>query len=317
MGTAEVYSMGRVIVDLYANEIQTPLRNVRSFLKYLGGSAGNTAVGLARLGAKAGLISRVGNDEFGTFLSEKLREEGVDTGMVKTDPRYPTGLAFAALFPPADSDVLFYRKPCADAHVSLEDIDFDALRKSRVLTVSCTVLSQSPGREATLAALEANRASGGLNVLDLDWRPMFWSGEEEARVYYRAALRMADVVLANEPELAFAGQSDQPAESARVLRSLGVTEVVAKRGGDGVLYYGEEGEFRVPPVSVEVLNTLGAGDGFGAAYTYGLLQGWPARKRVEFAATAGAIVVSRHSCSEAMPTRSEVEEIMGGSAQRA
>ncbi|OYD07392.1 5-dehydro-2-deoxygluconokinase [Paludifilum halophilum] len=314
MGKTEVYSIGRVIVDLYANDIHVPLRKVTAFNKYLGGSAGNTAVGLARLGAEAGLISRVGDDEFGVFLADKLREEGVDTGMVKIDPQYPTGLAFAALFPPSDSNVLFYRKPCADAHVSLEDIDFDALKEARVLTVSCTVLSQSPGREATLAALEANHASGGLNVLDLDWRPMFWTGAEEARVYYRAALRMADVVLANEPELSFAGGSDEPAEAAGRLRSLGVEEVVAKRGGDGVLYYGEE-EFRIPPASVEVLNTLGAGDGFGAAYTYGLLQGWPTRKRVAFAAAAGAIVVSRHSCSEAMPSRFEVEELMD-SAQR-
>lgn len=316
MSGTEVYSLGRVIVDLYANEIHTPLRKVQSFNKYLGGSAGNTAVGLARLGAKAGLISRVGDDEFGAFLSEKLAEEGVDTGMVKTDPRYPTGLAFAALFPPADSDVLFYRKPCADAHVSVTDIDFAALRAAKALTVSCAVLSQSPGREAALAALEANRDSGGINILDLDWRPMFWPGEEEARVVYRAALRLADVVLANESELAFAGQSDQPAEASRVLFSLGVKEVVAKRGGNGVLYYGNEEEFYIPPVTVEVLNTLGAGDGFGAAYTYGLLQGWSAKNRVKFAATAGAIVVSRHSCSEAMPTLDEVKGWMGGTPQQ-
>ncbi|PTM57914.1 5-dehydro-2-deoxygluconokinase [Desmospora activa] len=316
MSGAEVYSLGRVIVDLYAHELHTPLRKVESFHKYLGGSAGNTAVGLARLGAKAGLISRVGNDQFGAFLSEKLAEEGVDTSMVNTDPNYPTGLAFAALFPPADSDVLFYRKPCADAHVSLEDIDFEVLRTAKALTVSCTVLSQSPGREATLAALEANRDSGGVNILDLDWRPMFWQDDEEARVIYRAALRLADVVLANEAELVFAGQSDKPADAARTLFSLGVTEVVAKRGGNGVLYYGNEEEFYVPPVAVEVLNTLGAGDGFGAAYTYGLLQGWSAQKRVRFAAAAGAIVVSRHSCSEAMPTLEEVKEWMDETPQQ-
>src|SRR5690606_30125449 len=107
-----------------------------------------------------------------------------------------------------------------------------------------------------------------------------------------AALRLADVVLANEPELAFAGGTEDPAEAAQTLFSLGVKEVVAKRGGDGVLYYGPEGHLRVPPYRVEVLNTLGAGDGFGAAYTYGLLVGWPIERRLEFAAAAGAIVVS-------------------------
>lgn len=316
MGGAAVYTLGRVIVDLYADEINTPLSDVRTFRKYLGGSAGNTAVGLARLGAKVGLISRVGNDAFGRFLLNRLREEKVDASMVSVDPQYPTGLAFAALFPPGDSDVLFYRKPCADANLSLRDLHVEHLKAARILVVACTSLAVSAGREATLAALEINRASGGTNVLDLDWRPMFWPGEEEARVYYRAALRLADVVLANEPELAFAGGTEDPREAAQTLFSLGVKEVVAKRGGDGVLYFGPEGHLRVPPYRVEVLNTLGAGDGFGAAYTYGLLEGWPVERRLEFAAAAGAIVVSRHSCSEAMPRREEVEELMERQSER-
>ncbi|WP_029422817.1 5-dehydro-2-deoxygluconokinase [Alicyclobacillus macrosporangiidus] len=314
MAGPTVYTLGRLIVDLYANQIGVPLSQVSSFNKYLGGSAANTAVGLARLGASVGLISRVGPDEFGKFLRDRLQQEGVDTGMLATDPVYPTGLAFAALFPPNDSQVLFYRKPCADANLSLVDIDFERLREARMLVVACTALAVSPGREAALAALEANRNSGGVNVLDLDWRPMFWASPEEAHLYYRTAMRLADVVLANEPELEFAGGSSDPDEAAQSILKLGVREVVAKRGGAGVRYYGPEGFFQVPAVRVEVMNTLGAGDGFGAAYTYGLLEGWPVERRLQFAAAAGAIVVSRHSCSEAMPTRAEVESLLA--AQR-
>ncbi|MCL6600707.1 MAG: 5-dehydro-2-deoxygluconokinase [Alicyclobacillus macrosporangiidus] len=314
MAGPTVYTLGRLIVDLYANQIGVPLSQVSSFNKYLGGSAANTAVGLARLGASVGLISRVGPDEFGKFLRDRLQQEGVDTGMLATDPVYPTGLAFAALFPPNDSQVLFYRKPCADANLSLVDIDFERLREARMLVVACTALAVSPGREAALAALEANRNSGGVNVLDLDWRPMFWASPEEAHLYYRTAMRLADVVLANEPELEFAGGSSDPDEAAQSILKLGVREVVAKRGGAGVRYYGQEGFFQVPAVRVEVMNTLGAGDGFGAAYTYGLLEGWPVERRLRFAAAAGAIVVSRHSCSDAMPTRAEVEALLA--AQR-
>lgn len=314
MAGPTVYTLGRLIVDLYANQIGVPLSQVSSFNKYLGGSAANTAIGLARLGASVGLISRVGPDEFGKFLRDRLQQEGVDTGMLATDPVYPTGLAFAALFPPNDSQVLFYRKPCADANLSLVDIDFERLREARMLVVACTALAVSPGREAALAALEANRNSGGVNVLDLDWRPMFWASPEEAHLYYRTAMRLADVVLANEPELEFAGGSSDPDEAAQSILKLGVREVVAKRGGAGVRYYGQEGFFQVPAVRVEVMNTLGAGDGFGAAYTYGLLEGWPVERRLRFAAAAGAIVVSRHSCSDAMPTRAEVEALLA--AQR-
>jgi 5-dehydro-2-deoxygluconokinase len=310
-----VYALGRLIVDLYAQEIGVPLEEVATFRKYLGGSAANTAVGLARHGASVGLISRVGPDAHGTFLLGVLEREGVNTAMVKRDPQYPTGLAFAALRPPSDSTVLFYRKPCADANLALSDLDTAALQESRMLILACTALAVSPGREAALAALEINRASGGVNVLDIDWRPMFWPSLEEARLVYRMAMRMADVVLANEPELEFAGGTADPHEASRIVRALGPAQVVAKRGGDGVLYFGPEGELFAPPCRVEVMNTLGAGDGFGAAYAFGLLEGWPVEKRLAYAAAAGAIVVSRHSCSEAMPTRRETEDLMANAVK--
>ncbi len=317
MSQPTVYTLGRVIIDLYANEIGVPLNEVQSFQKYLGGSAGNTAVGLARLGANTGLISRVGTDRFGTFVHEKLVAEGVDIGMVKKDPEYQTGLAFAALFPPTDSDVLFYRRPCADVNLSINDLDVDKIKAAKVLVVACTALAKSPGREATLAALEVNKASGGINVLDIDWRPMFWNSIEEAKLYYNLALSFAHVVIANEPELELVGGSKDPVTAAKHVFSFQVDEVVAKRGSQGVIYFGHEGAepITVPPSPIKVLNTLGAGDAFGASYVYGLLEGWEATKRLQFAATAAAIVVGRHSCSEAMPTKQEVEDKLASDAQ--
>ncbi|MHB1627107.1 MAG: 5-dehydro-2-deoxygluconokinase [Bacilli bacterium] len=310
MGYPSVYTMGRLIVDLYANEIGAPLERVESFRKYLGGSAANTAVGLARLGADVGLISRVGSDAFGSFLLERLADERVNMDMVARDPDYPTGLAFAALFPPDDSEVLFYRKPCADANIAMEDLQEEGLRQSRLLVLACTALAVSHGREAALAALQLCRSAGGVNVLDIDWRPMFWSSEREALLYYQAALRFGDVVLANESELKFVGGTADPGEAARRIMSYGVKQVVAKRGSEGCLYFGPEGVAQAPAYPVTVLNTLGAGDAFGAAYCFGLLQDWNVERRLQFSAAAAAIVVSRHSCSEAMPHLREVESAL-------
>lgn len=306
----QVYTLGRLIVDLYADQLHTPLSRVQSFSKYLGGSAANTAFGLARLGAKAGLISRVGPDEFGEFLLERLRKVGVDTSMIKVDPKYPTGLAFASIFPPGDSKVLFYRKPCADTQLTVDDIDFDKLRRAKILAIAATALCESPSREAVFAALEEHRRAGGINVIDVDWRPMLWDDPAAARIYYRIALKLADVIIANEPELEMAGESSDPETAAANLLALGARQVVAKRGGDGVMLFGEGGPLFVPAIQVEVINTLGAGDGFGAAYNYGLLQGWEPKRIVRFANAAGAVVVTRHSCSEAMPTLAEVEELL-------
>jgi len=304
----QIHCLGRVIVDLYADQLSTPLSEVRSFSKYLGGSAGNTAFGLARLGASVGLISRVGPDEFGTFLLERMQREGVDIAMVKRDPTNATALAFASLFPPGDSKVLFYRKPCADNHLSLHDID--ETRLGGVLVLAATALAESPCREAALYALQVNRARGGVNVIDLDWRPGLWSDHSVARLYYRLALSLTDTVLANEPELEFAGESSVPEAAARAIMAMGPRRVVAKRGAAGVMLFGEGGFLSVPPFAVQVVNTLGAGDGFGAAYCYALTQGWEQERCLTFAAAAGAIVVSRHSCSEAMPTRAEIEHLI-------
>lgn len=306
----EIYVLGRVLVDLYADQLHTPLAAVSSFSKYLGGSAGNTAFGLARLGAKVGLISRVGPDGFGEFLLERLSREGVDTSMIPVDPKRPTGLAFAAIFPPQDSQVLFYRKPCADTNLSVADIDFDRVRAARIVHVAGAALAESPCREAVFAVLEARRRIGALNVLDVDWRPTLWDDPASAGIYYRLALSLTDVVIANETELELVGGSPDPKAAASNLLELGVDHVVAKRGADGVMLFGSGGPLQTPQVPVEVVNTLGAGDGFGAAYNYGLLQGWDAQRRLEFANAAGAIVVTRHSCSEAMPTLDEVNAIL-------
>lgn len=304
----QIYCLGRVIVDLYADQLQTPLSAVSSFSKYLGGSAGNTAFGLGRLGANVGLISRVGPDEFGTFLLQRLQAEGVSTEMVKRDPVNPTALAFAAIFPPGDSKVLFYRKPCADNHLSLHDIDPEKL--GGMLVLAATALAESPAREAALYALQQNRARGGVNVMDVDWRPNLWADHEAARTYYRIAVGLTDIVIANEPELEFVGGTADPQEAAERVMALGPRRVVAKRGGAGVMLFGEGGPLSVAPFKVEVMNTLGAGDGFGAAYCYAVSQGWAPERCLTFAAAAGAIVVSRHSCSEAMPTRAEIEALV-------
>lgn len=315
MATKEVYVLGRIIVDLYGNEINASLEEVKSFNKYLGGSAGNTAVGLARHGADVGLISRVGADQHGDFLLDTLAREGVDTAMVRRDSAAPTGLAFAALRPPGDSEVLFYCNPCAYQNLCVADLDMKAIEQARVLVVCATTLSTSPSREATLVALKTNRASGGINVMDVDWRPMFWNNHEEAHFYYEMALGAVDVVIANESELAFLSRTSDPLEASRLVISLGPHELVAKRGGDGVMYFGAAAQTQVPAFHVNVLNTLGAGDGFGAAYTHGLLQGWDVGRRLSYATAAGAIVVSRHSCSEAMPTAAETDEFIATSVR--
>ncbi|MCL5066375.1 MAG: 5-dehydro-2-deoxygluconokinase [Firmicutes bacterium] len=310
MASPVVYTLGRCIVDLYGEETGVEFEQVHRFAKYVGGSAANTAVGLARLGLATGLISRVGEDRFGRYLLAALAEEGVDARMVGRDPVLPTGLAFAALKPPEDSDVVFYGNPNANQGVSIQDLDWSAIASAKYLVVGGTALAASPAREAVLMAMAHHRRTGGMNLLDVDWRPMFWSDPGTADFYYHLALQYTDVVLANAPELALVGGSADARQSAMALKAEGVREVVAKQGAQGVRHFGPDGECQIPALQVSVVNTLGAGDGFAAGLVAALEEPWTVPERLRFAAATAALVVSRHSCSEAMPRRAEVEALL-------
>ncbi|MCY0878703.1 MAG: 5-dehydro-2-deoxygluconokinase [Firmicutes bacterium] len=305
-----VYTVGRVIADLYADKVSTPMEQAASFRKYVGGSSANTAVGLARLGRPTGVVARVGRDPMGTFIAETLQREGIDTTMLRLDPQYQTGIAFAALYPPNDSQVWFCGNPNANSRLAVEDLDFDALKEARALVIAGTALAREPARSTVLALAHVAATAQIPVVLDIDWRPVFWERSDEALSVYDKLLPLSQVVLANEPELTVVGDSHEMQDAAARLLGLGVGEVVAKRGKEGAWSFGPHRDpVFVPAFSVPVLNTLGAGDAFAAGYVHGLLAGWEVHERLKWANACGAIVVTRHSCSEAMPTAAEVEAL--------
>ena len=184
----DVITMGRISVDVYPLQVGVSLREVESFGKYLGGSPTNVAVAAARYGRRSAVITRTGEDPFGEFLHDALRGFGVDDRYVTAVPGLNTPIAFCEIFPPDDFPLYFYREPKApDMEIRAEDLDYDAIRAARVFWVTVTGLSEEPSREATLAALET-RGKAGITVLDLDYRPMFWDGQEAARDQVARAL---------------------------------------------------------------------------------------------------------------------------------
>lgn len=305
-----IYTVGRVIADLYAEQMHVPLSQVESFRKYVGGSSANTAVGLARLGCSVGLIARVGSDPMGEFIREKLQQEGIDTTMLVNDSEFFTGLAFAALFPPDDSKVWFVGIPNANANLCVDDVDPELLQRAQAIVIAGTALASESSRLAVRKILQIAQENRIAVVFDVDWRPVFWHDSRHARAVYQDIMRQVTVVLANEAELTFVGQSESMQEAVGAVLDLGVAEVVAKRGKAGSWYFTATESLFMPAFSVEVLNTLGAGDGFGAGYTYGLAAGWAPSRRLQLASACGALVVSRHSCSEAMPNLAEVMDLI-------
>ena len=288
----EAVVMGRVGVDLYPNQIETPLREVRTYTRFVGGFAGNVATGLARLGVRTAIVSRVGDEGHGEFVRAWLADEGVDVRFLRTDPYWLTPPTFCEVWPPDNFPILFYRRPTApDWQLSPDDFDHEEVAEARLLYATGTGLAQSPSRETTLGALREHR---GTTIFDLDWRPSLW---DEPRAYPALASQAADhagVVIGNEEEVAAAQIGEVP-------------RLVLKRGERGASVYDNGETTDVPGHPVDVVNGLGAGDAFAAALGHGLLQGIPLVEATRRANVAGALVAAQLACSEAMPRLEDLE----------
>ncbi|WP_028279823.1 5-dehydro-2-deoxygluconokinase [Arthrobacter sp. H5] len=313
--THDVLTIGRISVDIYPNEIGLDLEDVTSFGKYLGGSPSNVAVAAARHGRKSGVITRTGSDPFGNYLHRELRKFKVDDSFVTAVPEWPTPVTFCAIKPPDDFPLYFYRTPTApDLQIRAGELDLEAIREARIFWSTVTGLSQEPSRGAHIAAHQARSRNdlipGQFTILDLDYRPMFWESEEAARIEIGKMLPHATVAIGNDKECAVAVGAGSPDEQADRLLAAGVEIAVVKLGPDGVMAKTATQRVVSAPVPVDTVNGLGAGDSFGGAFCHGLLAGWPLEQVLDYANAAGAIVASRLSCADAMPTPDEVNALL-------
>jgi 5-dehydro-2-deoxygluconokinase len=306
----EMICMGRLGIDLYPLQSGVRLGSVSTFGRFLGGSAANVAVAAARHGRRTALISRTGADDFGRFLREELERLGVSSEFVSTVEGLPTPITFCEIHPPDHFPITFYRYPKApDMEIRPEDLDGESVGGARLFWITTTGLSQEPSRSAHHEALRM-RDGAGLTVLDLDYREQFWSDVGDAKEEIAAVLPHVDIVLGNLAECEVAVGETDPHRAGKALLERGPTTAVVKLGPAGVLGFEPMGHVAVPPIEVEVVNGLGAGDAFGGGLCHGILEGWPLQRVLEFANTAGAIVASRLECSTAMPDTEEVMALL-------
>jgi 5-dehydro-2-deoxygluconokinase len=309
----DVVAIGRVGVDVYPLQHGVRLEKVRTFEKFLGGSATNVSVAAARHGRSTALVTRTGRDAFGRYVHEALQDFGVDDRFVTPVDGPPTPVTFCEIFPPDDFPLYFYRWPTApDLMIEPEELPLHAIRDARMYWATVTGLSQEPSRSAHFRAWEA-RGRRTHTILDLDYRPMFWHSHDEASEQVGRALGHVTVAVGNREECEVAVGETEPNRAADALLDRGVELAVVKQGPKGVLAATRDERVEVPPFPVDVVNGLGAGDAFGGALIHGLLAGWDLRRLLEFANVAGAIVASRLECSTAMPTTDEVLDRLAGS----
>ena len=313
----DVVAIGRTGVDIYPLQHGVRLEDVRTFEKFLGGSATNVSVATARYGHRTALVTRTGQDAFGRYVHQALRGFGVDDRFVSPVEGPPTPVTFCEVFPPDDFPLYFYRYPIApDLMIKADELPLDAIASAGIYWATVTGLSQEPSRSAHFAAWRA-RGRRRHTVLDLDYRSMFWPHPEEASAQVGAALEHVTVAVGNREECEVAVGETDPHRAADALLERGAELAIVKRGPKGVLAATREERVEVPPFPVEVVNGLGAGDAFGGALCHGLLEGWDLRRIVEFANVAGALVAGRLECSSAMPTEAQVMDAMASHASGA
>ncbi len=308
----DVITIGRVGVDIYPLQTGVGLDEVSTFGKFLGGSATNVAVAAAKYGLKSAVITRTGNDPFGKYIHTELQRLGVSDQFVSGVEGLPTPVVFCEIFPPDDFPLYFCREPKApDLVINQNELDLDAISHAKIYWSTVTGLSQEPSRTAHHVAWDA-RGRKEHTILDLDYRPMFWSSPELASEQVARALDKVTIAIGNKEECQVAVGETEPMRAADALLERGLEIAVVKQGPKGVLAKTRSETVEVPPYFVDVVNGLGAGDSFGGAFCYGLLQGWELKRILQFANVAGAIVASRLECSTAMPSFEEVEEILKG-----
>lgn len=306
----DVITIGRVGIDIYPQQYGVGLEDVKTFEKFLGGSATNVACAVAKYGLKSAVITRTGNDPFGKYVHEELQRLNVSDEFVSGVDGLQTPVVFCEVFPPDNFPLYFYRKPKApDLEINSSELNLEAIKNAKLYWSTVTGLSEEPSRAAHFAAFKA-RAKKEFTVLDLDYRAMFWESPALATEQVSKALEFVTVAVGNKEECEIAVGETDPLRAADALLERGVQLAIVKQGPKGVLAKTRDEVIEVPPYFVEVVNGLGAGDAFGGALCLGLLEGWPLRRILEFANVAGALVAAKLECSTAMPTREEVEQVL-------
>jgi 5-dehydro-2-deoxygluconokinase len=303
----DLLTLGRVSVDLYAQEAGASFLEPQTFVKSIGGSPTNVAVAGARLGLRAAVVTAVGEDPLGEYAVARLAALGVQTRFVGRQAGGRTPVVLVALEDPAEPTITFLREPDApDTAIAPDAVDDPTRAAAGVLWVSGSALAA--GATATTAARwMEERAGRPHTVLDLDLRPDLWADPSEATAAARRAIARSSVVIGNRAECAMALGATDPHEAADALLARGVSVAVVKMGADGVLLASAKERVVVAPIRVTVRCGSGAGDAFGGALATGLVRGWSLSRIGELANAAGALVTTRLTCADAMPTLPELE----------
>ena len=313
----DVVALGELLIDF------TPLgesdRGYPVFECNPGGAPTNVLACLAKLGKRTAFIGKVGDDDFGRFLHTVLVERGISTKGLVFDSEVTTTLAFVHLQPDGERSFSFFRNPGADTRLQPEDVN-EALFDAQIFHFGSLSLTHEPARSATLAGLELARRRNLLVSYDPNLRPLLWPNLEEARTRILSVMDQVDIVKLSREELEFlTGSNDLERSSDRFRQEYGIRMLLVTLGREGCWYRMGDLSGYIPGFEVNSIDTTGAGDAFLGGMLFQVLERdkdleeWTAEEMdesVEFANAVGALVTTRRGAIPAMPTLSEVQELL-------
>lgn len=314
----DIIPIGRATIDLNPTDVHKPLNESANFNKYVGGSPANIAVGLARLGKKVGFIGKVSDDQFGTYVIDYFKNDGINTDHIyRAKNGENLGLTFTEIKSPTESSILMYRNNVADLELDPSEIDEDYIKSAKGIVVSGTALAKSPSREACFKAIAFAKKNGTKVIFDIDYRKYTWKSKDEISIYYSLVGKQSDIIIGSEEEFELMEHIMNPEDKsdkavANRWFDYGNEIVVIKHGKEGSEAFVKEDNtsYKIKPFPVKLLKSFGGGDAYGSALIYALLEGWEVIDALEFGSASAAMLVASHSCSADMPSVEAIKDFI-------
>ncbi|HEY9699448.1 MAG TPA: PfkB family carbohydrate kinase [Trichocoleus sp.] len=311
---SDVICLGELLIDFVPTVTGVTLIDAPAFQKAPGGAPANVAVGLSRLGISSAFMGKVGDDAFGHFLANILRDAGVNIQALHFATEARTALAFVSLKADGDREFMFYRHPSADMLFTPEEVDTDLIQQAKLLHFGSISLISSPSREATLHAIDCAQQAGKIISCDPNLRLALWQDEQAAREGMLLALKQAQIVKVSEEELEFLTGTTDPAAVYQQLWHDRMMLLLLTKGTQGCRFMTSHAEGEVPSFPVKAIDTTGAGDAFMAGFLQGIVKNPeiledPAQlnQLCRFANAAGALTTTQRGAIPALPTRQQVD----------
>jgi fructokinase len=309
-----VYTIGEILIDFFPSEIGVPLKEVQSFTKQPGGAPANVAVTVSRLGGNASFIGKVGQDAFGDYLTDVLKQNQVDIHHLFRTAEANTALAFVSLQENGEREFSFYRNPSADMLLDKEELNELVFSAADILHFCSVDLIEAPVKYAHLAALEKMQQAGGTIVFDPNVRLNLWPNPEMLKQTIQEFLPYADILKISDDELAFITGKDSEEAGLAALLETEPKLLIYTKGKNGADLYFKGEKASVEGISVQAVDTTGAGDSFIGSFLYQIAgkAAWEdcsldeIREMGTFANRVAALVTTRPGGMQSIPSLQEV-----------